>query len=56
VRKAAMESYVAGNRRGKFGVHAYDLAEFGLDQGEIAERFAAYVARYHVPTESKEPR
>lgn len=50
----AMESYVAANRKGKFGVHAYNLAEFGLDEEEIAERFASYVARYDIPIESKE--
>ncbi|MEY2434445.1 MAG: hypothetical protein QOC92_4170 [Acidimicrobiaceae bacterium] len=46
---AAIESYVASNGKGKFGSHRYDLADFGLDQAEVAERFASYVARYDVP-------
>ena len=31
--------------------HGYDLAEFGLDAGAIAERFAGYVERYDIPLE-----
>ena len=37
--------------RAQFGVHGYDLAEFGLDAGELAERFSGYVDRYDVPRE-----
>jgi hypothetical protein len=48
---AAMTAYVGANPKGKFGVHGYDLAEFGLDGAELAERFAGYVARYDIPTE-----
>jgi hypothetical protein len=29
--------------------HRYALAEFGLDPGEVAERFAGYTSRYGVP-------
>jgi hypothetical protein len=49
--RAAMESYVAANPKGKFGVHRYDLGEFGLDEAELAERFASYVARYDISVE-----
>ena len=49
--RAAMESYVAANGKAKFGVHGYDLADFGLDAAEVAERFAAYVARYDISPE-----
>ena len=49
--RAAIEAYVAANGKGKFGVHGYDLAEFGLDEGAIAERFAGYVDRYGVARE-----
>jgi hypothetical protein len=49
--RAAMESYVAANRKGKLGVHGYDLAEFGLSEAEVAERFASYVGRYDIPPE-----
>jgi hypothetical protein len=33
-------------------VHEYDLATFGLDTAELRERFAGYVDRYGVVTES----
>jgi hypothetical protein len=49
--RAAIESHVAVNRQRRFGVHEYDLAEFGLDEREIAERFASYVARYGISAE-----
>ena len=38
--------------KGQFGAHRYDVAEFGLDAGELAERFAGYIDRYAVPRES----
>jgi hypothetical protein len=47
----AIESYVATNGKGKFGVHNYDLDEFDLEEAEVAERFASYVARYNVSLE-----
>ncbi|TML87195.1 MAG: sulfotransferase [Actinobacteria bacterium] len=47
--RAAVDSYVADNRSGRFGEHRYDLAEFGLAEREIAERFASYVERYDIP-------
>jgi hypothetical protein len=46
--RAAIASYVATNRRGRFGEHRYDLAEFGLNEREVAERFASYVERYDI--------
>jgi hypothetical protein len=48
---AAMTDYVDANPKGKFGAHGYDLAEFGLNAGELTDRFADYVARYDIPTE-----
>jgi hypothetical protein len=48
---ARMESYLAANPKGKFGAHHYDLAEFGLDEGAIRERFAGYIERYDVEVE-----
>ena len=50
---AAIDSYATANRKGKFGTHQYDLADFGLDRAEIAERFASYVTRYDVPVRSE---
>lgn len=46
---AAIGSYVAAHGKGEFGVHRYDLTEFGLAEPEVAERFAPYVARYDIP-------
>jgi hypothetical protein len=48
--RAAMAAYVASHDHRRHGVHRYDPADFGLDPGEIAERFAGYVERYDVPT------
>jgi len=47
--RAAITSYVDGKGHGRLGAHRYDLAEFGLDAAEVAERFASYVARYDTP-------
>ena len=48
---AAMRAYMAANPQGRFGAHRYDLADYGLDAGEIDERFAGYVERYGVEPE-----
>jgi hypothetical protein len=48
---AAMRRHLADNPKGKYGAHRYDLAEFGVDEAAIRERFAEYVARYEVPFE-----
>jgi hypothetical protein len=47
----AIAAYVRANPKDKFGTHTYDLAPFGLDAGELAERFAGYVDRYDVVPE-----
>lgn len=49
---AAMTAHVESHRKGRFGRHGYDLAEFGLDGGALSERFAPYVARNAIPLES----
>jgi hypothetical protein len=48
----AIAAYVRAHPKGQFGTHGYDLAEFGLDPGELEERFAGYIDRYDVATES----
>ena len=48
----AIAAYVNAHPKGKFGAHGYDLAEFGLDPGELADRFAGYIDRYDVAVES----
>ena len=47
--RAAMTAYVAAHPKGEMGVHGYDLAEFGLDPAELAERVTGYVDRYEMP-------
>jgi hypothetical protein len=49
--RAAIAGYVARNPKGQFGEHRYDLAEWGLDAGELRARFAAYRDRYDIPEE-----
>jgi hypothetical protein len=48
----AMTAYVAAHPKGSLGVHGYDLAEYGLNRAQLAERFAAYVDRYNIETEA----
>ena len=49
--RAALTAYVAAPPKDGLGVHAYDLAEFGLDRAHLAAQFAGYVDRYDVPEE-----
>lgn len=46
-----IKAYVAANPRGKYGAHTYDLAEFGVNEAAIRERFASYTDRHDVPLE-----
>ena len=47
----AMRAEVAERPRGVYGTHTYQLADFGLDRAEVAERFARYYERFDVPRE-----
>ena len=47
-----MRAWQADNPQGKHGGHHYTLEEFGLREGQIAERFAAYRTRFEVTRES----
>jgi hypothetical protein len=53
--RAAIASYAERNPKGHFGAHRYDLAEYGLVEGELRERFAPYVNRYDIPEEPLAP-
>jgi hypothetical protein len=46
-----MRAWHADNRQHKHGGHAYTLAQFGLVEGEIRERFARYMRRFGVAAE-----
>ena len=48
----AIAAYANAHPKGKFGTHGYDLVEYGLDAGELAERFAGYADHYNVAVES----
>ncbi len=48
---AAMTAHVESRPKGRFGKHGYSPEEFGLNAGEIAERFKPYVERYGIPLE-----
>ncbi|WP_193613395.1 sulfotransferase family protein [Nocardioides lijunqiniae] len=50
----AMAASVADRPRGAFGAHAYDVAQYGLDEGALRERFAGYSERYGVEPERPE--
>jgi hypothetical protein len=43
-----MAEYVAAHPKNALGKHSYGLAEFGLDEREIRQRFAGYIERYNV--------
>jgi Sulfotransferase family len=51
--RGAMAAYVNAHPKTEFGTHGYNLGEFGLDAGELTERFAGYVDRYDVAVESR---
>jgi len=47
--RSRMEAFLADNARDKHGTHQYTPAMFGLEEGAIRERFAAYTRRFDVP-------
>jgi hypothetical protein len=47
-----IKRYIAGNRKGKFGGHRYDLADYGVTRDEVYERFKGYIERFGVTQES----
>ena len=46
--RGAMADFVAARDTHRAGAHQYDPAEFGLDAGELARRFAGYAEKYQV--------
>jgi hypothetical protein len=47
--KAAMESYMAANPKGKHGKHSYALEEYGLTEEGVRDRFRDYIHRFAIP-------
>lgn len=48
VARDAVTAWLAANPQDKHGRHRYGPAQFGLDAGQLRERFAAYIARFGV--------
>ena len=46
--EARMHAHLASHPQGKHGAHAYTLADFGLDEPAVRDRFAAYCERFDV--------
>jgi hypothetical protein len=44
--RAAMADFIAAHPRGRYGEVIYDLADVGLDAGEVSERLGAYRDRF----------
>jgi hypothetical protein len=49
--QAAMARWLADNRQGKFGVHAYGLEKFGLSLEGLAPLFEDYLKRFDIARE-----
>jgi len=50
--RANMLKYIAENRKGKHGVHRYDITDTGLKIGEVRERFKFYTDYFNIPYEA----
>ncbi len=48
---AAMTRRLEARKKDRFGKHGYTLEDYGLEAGEILERFRPYVERYGIPLE-----
>jgi len=46
--REAMEAHARANPQGKHGRHEYALADYGLDEDRVLERFASYVERFRI--------
>jgi hypothetical protein len=49
--RAAMDAFMAGHPRGRFGSIIYDLAELGIDRDERRKALEFYVERFGVTLE-----
>ena len=46
--RAAMQSWLDNNPKGKHGKHEYNLADYGIFNAEVEQLFGNYVSRYNV--------
>ena len=44
--RAKVQEWADGHRAGQRGTHTYELADFGLTEGQVREAFGDYLARY----------
>ena len=44
--RAAMQRRVADDPERRYGTHDYDIADFGLTEEEVRERFGDYISRF----------
>ena len=49
--RAAMQASRKANRQNKHGKHRYALADFGLDEAQVRNDYADYLARFDIPAE-----
>jgi Sulfotransferase family len=50
--RAAVESFLAANRKDRHGTHHYTAEDFGLDAGRLRNRFGFYIERFGVQVEN----
>ncbi|HEX7459616.1 MAG TPA: hypothetical protein VF279_03235, partial [Acidimicrobiales bacterium] len=46
--RAAVEAWAGSHEPGTHGTHTYELSDFGLDPGQIRERFAPYYSAFGI--------
>ena len=44
--EASIQHWLDDNPQGKFGRHEYKLAQFGLTESEVRQKFTRYLASY----------
>jgi hypothetical protein len=49
--RAQMRTFIAENRKGKFGAHRYRIEDTGLTADEVRARFKLYLKHFDVPIE-----
>jgi hypothetical protein len=54
--EARMQRWISGNPQHKFGIHRYQLSDFGLEAEELGARFKHYRERFEVPVNVPEQR
>jgi hypothetical protein len=50
--EALMQAHLEAHPKGKHGAHQYTLADFGLTESAVRDRFAAYTDRFGIEEEA----